>query len=160
MWIAGMALGRGCQTMSHALTFPMLLVLFWSRYCLLSSCMATTLPLAQAESGPGQMLGKVQGNGAGIAAEQGLVPLAHLPQDEANTVFSAAMGRLPVELDVSVPVRNFRVRNLLALEPSDLVETVWEHGEDVPLAAGRVQLAWSEFEVIDTQLAVRVTRLA
>ena len=106
------------------------------------------------------MLGKVQGNGAGIAAEQGLVPLAHLPQDEANTVFSAAMGRLPVELDVSVPVRNFRVRNLLALEPSDLVETVWEHGEDVPLAAGRVQLAWSEFEVIDTQLAVRVTRLA
>ena len=28
-----------------------------------------------------------------------------------------------------------------------------------PLAAGRVQLAWSEFEVVDTQLAVRLTRL-
>ncbi len=34
------------------------------------------------------------------------------------------------------------------------------HGEDVPLSAGDVQLAWSEFEVVDTQLAVRVTRLA
>jgi hypothetical protein len=30
----------------------------------------------------------------------------------------------------------------------------------MPLAAGEVQLAWSEFEVVDTQLAVRVTRLA
>jgi hypothetical protein len=30
----------------------------------------------------------------------------------------------------------------------------------MPLAAGDVQLAWSEFEVVDSQLAVRVTRLA
>jgi len=30
----------------------------------------------------------------------------------------------------------------------------------LPLAAGEVQLAWSEFEVIETRLAVRVTRLA
>jgi len=30
----------------------------------------------------------------------------------------------------------------------------------VPLSAGDVQLAWSEFEVIEAQLAVRVTRLA
>lgn len=102
----------------------------------------------------------MRGNGVGIAPEQGLVALGHVQQDEAITVFPAAVGRLPVELDVSVPVRNFRVRNLLALEPSDLIESVWGHGEDVPLAAGRVQLAWSEFEVIDTQLAVRVTRLA
>jgi hypothetical protein len=29
----------------------------------------------------------------------------------------------------------------------------------MPLASGQVQLAWSEFEVIDSQLAVRVTRL-
>jgi hypothetical protein len=73
---------------------------------------------------------------------------------------TAQVSRLPVELDVSVPIRNFRVRNLLALEPSHLVESGWGHGDDVPLAAGQVQLAWSEFEVIDTQLAVRVTRLA
>ncbi|MGD0630491.1 MAG: FliM/FliN family flagellar motor switch protein [Terracidiphilus sp.] len=75
-------------------------------------------------------------------------------------MLSAAVARLPVELDVSVPVRGFRVRNLLALEPSQLIESGWGHGEDLPLAAGAVQLAWSEFEVIDTQLSVRVTRLA
>jgi hypothetical protein len=156
MWIAGVAVGRCSKTMSHAVTFPILLILFWSRYCLHSHYMATTLPIAPAESASG----KLHGGGAGMAAEHGLVPLAHLQQNETCTVFPAAVGRLPVELDVSVPVRNFRVRNLLVLEPSNLVETVWEHGEDVPLAAGRVQLAWCEFEVIDTELAVRVTRLA
>ncbi len=73
---------------------------------------------------------------------------------------SAPLRRLPVELDVSVPVRSFRVRNLLALEPSQLIDSGWGPGEDVPLAAGKVQLAWSEFEVVDTHLAVRLTRLA
>lgn len=70
------------------------------------------------------------------------------------------VARLPVELDVAVPVRQFRVRNLLALKPGQLIESQWGNGEDVPLASGEVQLAWSEFEVIDSQLAVRVTRLA
>jgi flagellar motor switch protein FliM len=57
-------------------------------------------------------------------------------------------------------VREFRVRNLLALQPGQVVETQWTHGEDMPLSAGEVQLAWSEFEVVDSVLAVRVTRLA
>jgi flagellar motor switch protein FliN/FliY len=67
--------------------------------------------------------------------------------------------RLPVELDVMVPVRDFRVRNLLALEPGQVIESRWGNGEDVPLSAGAVQLAWTEFETIDNQLAVRITRL-
>ncbi len=61
---------------------------------------------------------------------------------------------------MAVPVRDFRVRNLLALEPGQVIETQWAHGEDLPLSAGAVQLAWSEFEVVDSQLAVRVTRLS
>lgn len=87
------------------------------------------------------------------------MPSLSPPQEAASIVLTPAVARLPVELDVSVPVRNFRVRNLLALEPSHLIESGWGHGEDVPLAAGQVQLAWSEFEVIETQLAVRLTRL-
>jgi hypothetical protein len=51
------------------------------------------------------------------------------------------------------------VRSLLALEPGHLIESQWGNGVDVPLASGNVQLAWSEFEVIDLQLAVRLTRL-
>lgn len=72
---------------------------------------------------------------------------------------SAAQSRLPVELDVSVEVLDFRVRNLLALEPDQVIETRWTHGEDLPLAAGKVLLAWSEFEVVDARLGVRITRL-
>ena len=95
-----------------------------------------------------------------MAAEQALVPSAHGREEGGAIVFSPPILRLPVELDVSVPLREFRVRNLLALEPSMVIESGWGHGEDVPLAAGDVQLAWSEFEVIETQLAVRVTRMA
>lgn len=69
------------------------------------------------------------------------------------------LALLPIELDVAIPVREFRVRQLLALEPGQLIETQWHNGDDVPLAAGEVQLAWSEFEVIETELAVRITRL-
>jgi flagellar motor switch/type III secretory pathway protein FliN len=68
-------------------------------------------------------------------------------------------ARLPVQLDVGIPIRDFRVKNLLALEPGSLIESYWAPGEDVPVASGEVQLAWSEFEVVDTQLAVRLTRL-
>lgn len=59
-----------------------------------------------------------------------------------------------------MPWRGFRVRNLLALEPGQVIESRWENGEDLPLSAGEVQLAWIEFEVIDTRLAGRVTRVA
>jgi flagellar motor switch protein FliM len=70
------------------------------------------------------------------------------------------MERLPVSLAVSVPVREFRVRHLLAMAPGGVIETQWAPGDDLPLSSGDVQLAWSEFEVVDTGLAVRVTRLA
>jgi flagellar motor switch protein FliN/FliY len=94
-----------------------------------------------------------------LAAEEALVPVAPTLGGDGGIVLSSSMARLPVELDVAVPVRQFRVRNLLALEPGQLIESQWANGEDLPLAAGAVQLAWSEFEVIETQLAVRVTRL-
>jgi flagellar motor switch/type III secretory pathway protein FliN len=93
-------------------------------------------------------------------ADQALVPSPHELGADEPAALPLQVARLPVELDVSVPVRGFRVRNLLTLEPGCLIESDWGHGDDVPLAAGRVQLAWSEFEVIDTELAVRITRLA
>lgn len=91
-----------------------------------------------------------------------MVPAAD-PELEIKTTAIApdsAAARLPVELDVCVPVREFRVRDLLNLNSGSIIESQWGHGDDVPLTSGEVQLAWSEFEVVDTQLAVRVTRLA
>jgi flagellar motor switch/type III secretory pathway protein FliN len=90
-----------------------------------------------------------------------LVPSPRRPGElESEPGFGPLVARLPVELDVAVPVREFRVRNLLALEPGTVIESRWNHGNDLPLAAGDVTLAWTEFEVIETQLGVRVTRLA
>ncbi|MGA2848992.1 MAG: FliM/FliN family flagellar motor C-terminal domain-containing protein [Terracidiphilus sp.] len=91
-------------------------------------------------------------------AENALIPSQ--PDDEDLIPLGLPVSRLPVELEVSVPVREFRVRHLLTLGSGQVIETQWAHDEDMPLSAGEVQLAWSEFEVVDSHLAVRLTRLA
>ncbi len=95
-----------------------------------------------------------------LTGESALVPTLLEPEATNFMQLSEPVARLPVELDVAIPVRGFRVRNLLTLETGQVIESQWNHGGDVPLASGEVQLAWSEFEVMESQLAVRVTRLA
>jgi len=113
----------------------------------------TPSPAIQAGSEP------QDGNADKTIHETALTSLSPEPGLSELGVLKGPIARLPVELDVAVPVREFRVRNLLALEPGRIIESKWANGEDVPLAAGNVQLAWSEFEVIESQLAVRITRL-
>jgi hypothetical protein len=91
--------------------------------------------------------------------EQALVPALQSLETEGLIPLNTRASRLSVELDVGIPLSDFRVRNLLALEAGAVVASQWGHGDDVPLGSGVVQLAWSEFEVVDTQLAVRLTRL-
>jgi len=69
------------------------------------------------------------------------------------------LDRLPMQVDVLVRVNSFRVRDLLAMEKGTVVETVHEHTQDVPIRCGGALLLWSEFEVLDQRLAVRITRL-
>ncbi|MGA8727274.1 MAG: FliM/FliN family flagellar motor C-terminal domain-containing protein [Terracidiphilus sp.] len=119
--------------------------------------MATTHPL------PGQAIDQIRGShAAGPAAALGEDALVPSPRkfEPAVITFNASVARLPIELDVAIPIKSFRVRNLLALTRGQVVETQWADGADMPLAASQVQLAWSEFEVIDKKLAVRLTRLA
>jgi flagellar motor switch protein FliN/FliY len=92
--------------------------------------------------------------------ESALAPVESSQTPVEELALAPPVAALPVELDVTVPVHEFRVRDLLVLEPGQIIETEWGHGEDVPLAAGAVQLTWSEFEVVESQLAVRITRLA
>jgi flagellar motor switch protein FliN/FliY len=120
--------------------------------------MATAHPLPAPPSEQTQNPGTAVA--ADVAEELALATSPHPVEEENPIPLNATVARLPVELDVAVPVRDFRVRNLLALEPGQVIESQWGNGDDVPLASGDVQLAWSEFEVVDTQLAVRVTRLA
>ena len=95
-----------------------------------------------------------------VALERAVLSEAPAAADGSEDAIPAVVLPLPVTVSVGIPVRNFRVRNLLAMQAGTVLETQWGHGEDLPLASGDVSLAWTEFEVIDTQLAVRVTRLA
>lgn len=92
--------------------------------------------------------------------EQSVEQALEEQEAQVSLAVNPAAARLPVELDVSVAIKDFRVRNLLALEPGQIIESRWYHGQDVPLLAGRQPLAWAEFEVVDTTMAVRVTHLA
>jgi len=126
----------------------------------ISSLPTAALPLTRGESGDGA------GNGIKLiaGAEGAQVTTSSdgpsLLMTGASLRLPASCARMPVALAVAVPVREFRVRNLLAMAPGALIETQWGQGEDLPLSSSDVQLAWSEFEVVDTRLAVRVTRLS
>jgi len=110
--------------------------------------------------GPSVALSAAPSTGVEIHGESALVPSLHASDQQEGLQLGPSLARLPVELDVAIPVRDFRVRNLLVIEPGQVIETQWQQGEDLPLAGRGAQLAWSEFEVIDSRLAVRITRLA
>lgn len=70
------------------------------------------------------------------------------------------LSGLTVAMTAGVTVKGFKVRNLLRLEQGQVIESACPEAEDVPLKVGQVQVAWSEFEVVDQHLMVRLTRLA
>lgn len=69
------------------------------------------------------------------------------------------LSQLRMTLRAEVPLNRFRVRDVLALAEGQVFETLSPGTEDVPLKIGRVQLGWSEFEVVERRMALRVTRL-
>ncbi|HTH52941.1 MAG TPA: FliM/FliN family flagellar motor C-terminal domain-containing protein [Edaphobacter sp.] len=70
------------------------------------------------------------------------------------------LSQMTVAAMVGAPMAGFKVGDLLRLKPGAVVESAWPYTEDVPFRVGRVQVGWSEFEVVDQRLLVRVTRLA
>jgi hypothetical protein len=77
-------------------------------------------------------------SGPNQAAEQALVPLPPTVEPEMLIPSHSLAARLPVEVEVGIPVKGFRVRNLLALTPGVVVESEWGQGDDMPLEAGDV----------------------
>jgi len=69
------------------------------------------------------------------------------------------LSQLGITLRVGVALNRFLVRNLLTLKVGQVFESVSPETEDVPLMAGQVQLGWSEFEVVDQRMGLRLTRL-
>lgn len=69
------------------------------------------------------------------------------------------LARLKVTLRVGVELHRFTVRDLLALKEGQVIESLAPSTDDVPLRIGQVQLGWSEFEVVEQRMALRLTRL-
>jgi flagellar motor switch/type III secretory pathway protein FliN len=69
------------------------------------------------------------------------------------------LSQLRVSLRAAVALNRFKVRDLLALKEGQVFQSVSSDTEDVVVMVGQVQLGWSEFEVIEQRMAVRLTRL-
>jgi flagellar motor switch/type III secretory pathway protein FliN len=68
------------------------------------------------------------------------------------------LSQLRVTLRTGVGLR-FKVRNLLTLKEGQVFESLSPATDDVPVRVGQTQLGWSEFEVLDQRMALRLTRL-
>jgi flagellar motor switch/type III secretory pathway protein FliN len=69
------------------------------------------------------------------------------------------LAHLRVTIRAEVTLNRFKVRDLLALKEGQVFESLSPATEDVPLMVGEMQLGWSEFEVQEQRIALRLTRL-
>jgi flagellar motor switch/type III secretory pathway protein FliN len=69
------------------------------------------------------------------------------------------LSQLKVSLRAAVALNRFRVRDLLALKEGQVIESLSPDTDDVSVMVGQVRLGWSEFEVMEQRMAVRLTRL-
>jgi len=84
-----------------------------------------------------------------------------IPQLEAGIADPwARVEGLPCVLTVEISVPDFRVTDLVHLVPGRIIATRWTVGLDVPLLINGELIAWSEFEIVQSRLAVRLTELA
>jgi flagellar motor switch protein FliN len=67
---------------------------------------------------------------------------------------------VPCLLSIEISVPGFTVGELLVLEAGRLIDTRWTVGADVPLLINGELVAWSEFEIANNHVAVRLTELA
>jgi flagellar motor switch/type III secretory pathway protein FliN len=67
---------------------------------------------------------------------------------------------LPCQLIVDLPLPDFKIADLLKLRSGSVINAHWRLGRDVPLQLNGLLIGWSEFEVVGSNLAVRLTELA
>jgi flagellar motor switch protein FliN/FliY len=69
------------------------------------------------------------------------------------------LSQLQITIRAGVLLTHFRVRDLLAMKEGQVFESLSPASEDVSVRVGRLQLGWSEFEVVEQRMALRLTRL-
>ncbi len=94
-------------------------------------------------------------------AVSAILPASHMGMSDIEAhVHWPLLSQLPTKLTVSIPIANFKVSDLLALTLGEVVHSLWAKEEDVPVRIGAVLVSWSEFEVVEQHMAIRLTRLA
>lgn len=83
-----------------------------------------------------------------------------IPPSESEELRWRPALALPCQLTVDLPLPQFRVSDLLQLKVGSVVPTNWRLARDVPLRVNGTLIGWSEFEVVGSRLAVRLTELA
>jgi hypothetical protein len=106
-----------------------------------------------------QMIAGLEGKGVGSPLSIAAVSGSPAPLMEAHPAWPM-IARMPAMLAVSIPLSRFKVKDLLNLACGNTIESVWLETEDVPLKTGALQLGWGEFEVVEQNMALRLTRLA
>ncbi len=79
---------------------------------------------------------------------------------EPRKDLAETFGWLPCQLSLQISIANFTVGDLLRLGKDSIVGTACPFTSDIPLRANGLLIAWTEFEVIENRLAVRITELA
>jgi flagellar motor switch/type III secretory pathway protein FliN len=69
------------------------------------------------------------------------------------------LEQVQVTIRACVEISHFRVGDLLTLKKGQVFTSLAPAAEDVSVRVGHVQLGWSEFEVLDQKMALRLTRL-
>jgi flagellar motor switch/type III secretory pathway protein FliN len=70
------------------------------------------------------------------------------------------VSELGCRLTVDLPIPDFKVGDLLRLREGSVMNARWKLDSDVPLFLNGTQIGWIEFEVVNDNLAVRLTELA
>jgi flagellar motor switch protein FliN/FliY len=96
---------------------------------------------------------------AAAPSKPAVAPVAPAPADPPPERWQR-VDALPCLLTVEIPVPSFTVADLVHLERGRIVATRWTVGQDVPLRVNDELIAWSEFEIAQNRLAVRLTELA
>ena len=90
-------------------------------------------------------------------AETKSVDTTPLPEAASSKDAIDSMPWLPCMLTLDVPVPEFTVGDLMTLRVGSIVATGCNQTSDVPLRVNQLLIGWTEFEVIDDRLAVRIT---
>jgi flagellar motor switch/type III secretory pathway protein FliN len=80
--------------------------------------------------------------------------------DPVNELRWSQAESLPCKLSVQARVPGFTLKNLLNLGPQTIVRSQLASSASPPLRVNGEVVAWCDFEVLGSRLAVRVTELA